>query len=201
MANTTKGFPYPIDTDAADVPSDVQLLAEAIDAAPGIASLTQAQIDALSATQKWAGRIVWNQTTSKLQRSDGSTFSDIAQVSQIPLTSSATPASTAATGSAGSSADVSKSDHAHALHAHKSTHATGGTDALIPSDIGAIPASIVDAKGDLLVASGDNTVVRIPVGADGRVLTADSNQSSGVKWDTPSSAGASLSDLFLLMGA
>lgn len=83
MANTTKGFPYPIDTDAADVPSDVQLLAEAVDAAPGIASLTQAQIDALSATQKWAGRVVWNQTSNKLQRSNGSTFADVALSSEV----------------------------------------------------------------------------------------------------------------------
>lgn len=77
MANTTKGFPYPIDTDAADVPGDVQLLAEAVDTAPGITSLTQAQIDALSAAQKWAGRIVWNQTANKHQKSDGASFSDL----------------------------------------------------------------------------------------------------------------------------
>lgn len=77
MANTTKGYPYPIDTDSADVPSDVQLLAEAVDASPGIASLTQTQIDALSAGMKWAGRVVWNQTTNKLQQSNGSSWSNI----------------------------------------------------------------------------------------------------------------------------
>lgn len=75
--NTSKGYPYPEDTDAADVPSDVQALAEAVDASPGIASLSQAQIDALSAGQRWAGRIVWNQTANKLQRSDGSTWTDV----------------------------------------------------------------------------------------------------------------------------
>lgn len=131
MANTTKGFPYPIDTDAADIPSDVQLLAEAVDAAPGIASLTQAQIDALSAAQKWAGRIVWNQTANRHERSNGSTFEPLTELA------STTPASTAAAGSAGTATTASRSDHAHALHAHKATHATGGTDALSPADIGA----------------------------------------------------------------
>jgi hypothetical protein len=45
-----------------------------------------------------------------------------------------------------------------------------------------IPASLVDAKGDLLVASADNTVARLAVGSNGQVLTADSTQTTGVKW-------------------
>lgn len=103
MANTTKGYPYPIDTDSADVPSDVQLLAEAVDASPGIASLTQTQIDALSAGMKWAGRVVWNQTTNKLQRSDGSSFVDLVLTSDSRLTDARTPSAHASShGSAGS---------------------------------------------------------------------------------------------------
>lgn len=86
MANTTKGFPYPIDTDAADVPSDVQLLAEAVDASPGIASLSQAQIDALTVAQKWAGRIVWNQTTNKHQRSTGSSWVNLGNATFVQST-------------------------------------------------------------------------------------------------------------------
>jgi hypothetical protein len=45
-----------------------------------------------------------------------------------------------------------------------------------------IPASTVDAKGDLIVATADNTVTRLPVGANGYGLVADSAQSAGVKW-------------------
>lgn len=37
-------------------------------------------------------------------------------------------------------------------------------------------------KGDLQVGTADRTAVRLPVGTDGHVLTADSGENSGVKW-------------------
>jgi hypothetical protein len=39
-----------------------------------------------------------------------------------------------------------------------------------------------DAKGQILVATGDNTAAKLSVGANGTVLTADSAQATGVKW-------------------
>ena len=45
-----------------------------------------------------------------------------------------------------------------------------------------IPRSIVNAKGDLIVGTADDTVVRVPVGAAGTVLQADPGTTEGVSW-------------------
>lgn len=73
MANTTLGYPYPAGGSATDVPGDVAALAAAVDASPGVSSLTGAAIAALSAPLKRAGRVVWNSTTSRLNVLDGAT--------------------------------------------------------------------------------------------------------------------------------
>jgi len=43
-------------------------------------------------------------------------------------------------------------------------------------------AASIDAKGDLLVGSADNAYAKQAVGTNGKVLTADSTQSTGVAW-------------------
>ncbi len=45
-------------------------------------------------------------------------------------------------------------------------------------------------KGDILVATGASTLVKLGVGTNGYVLTADSGEVSGIKWDT----GAAVAD-------
>lgn len=47
---------------------------------------------------------------------------------------------------------------------------------------GAVQPSLVDAKGDLLVGSANDTLVRKAVGTDGQVLLADSTAAGGVRW-------------------
>lgn len=48
-----------------------------------------------------------------------------------------------------------------------------------------VPKSLVDAKGDLLVGTADNTVARKAVGTDGQSMTADSSQADGLRWTYP----------------
>jgi hypothetical protein len=59
------------------------------------------------------------------------------------------------------------------------------------ADVGALPGggggnvatdTIWDAKGDLAVATADNTAVALTVGADDTVLVADSSPAEGVSW-------------------
>ena len=52
-------------------------------------------------------------------------------------------------------------------------------------DSNAIQNAIVDAKGDLISATAADTPARLAVGANGTVLTADSAESTGLKWATP----------------
>lgn len=51
---------------------------------------------------------------------------------------------------------------------------------------GSLPTSTYTTKGDILVATANNTPVRQAVGADGTVLTANSAQADGVEWVVPS---------------
>ena len=46
----------------------------------------------------------------------------------------------------------------------------------------AVDQTLVDAKGDILVGTGDNVITRVGVGANDQILFADSTQTSGVRW-------------------
>jgi len=65
------------------------------------------------------------------------------------------------------------------------------TDATNVSAAGAIMESDVDAKGDLLAGTADNTVTRLAVGANGYVLKADSSAATGLAWVVDSSIDGS----------
>jgi hypothetical protein len=47
-------------------------------------------------------------------------------------------------------------------------------------------------KGDIIVATGNATLVRQGVGTNGQVLTADSTQADGVIWSTPATPASGL---------
>jgi hypothetical protein len=63
----------------------------------------------------------------------------------------------------------------------------------LPSN--AISTNVIDAKGDLLVGTADNTVARLAVGAVADyVLMVDSSTATGLKWAAiPPSGGLSTS--------
>jgi hypothetical protein len=54
---------------------------------------------------------------------------------------------------------------------------------------GEIPATIVDAKGDIVTATADNTPARLAVGSNGDTLVADSSTSTGLRYQGNFAAG------------
>lgn len=63
----------------------------------------------------------------------------------------------------------------------------GSTATVNSHDI--LTEALVDAKGDLLVASGADAVTRLAVGTDNYILTADSNATDGIAWKAPQAVG------------
>ena len=68
-------------------------------------------------------------------------------------------------------------------------------------DSNAIQNAIVDAKGDLIAATGADTPARLAVGTNGQILTADSTAATGLKWATSTSGGMTLLSTTTLSGA
>ncbi len=58
----------------------------------------------------------------------------------------------------------------------------------------AIANTVVDAKGDIIAATADNTVAKLTVGSNGQVLTAASGQSTGLQWQTMAHTAITVAD-------
>ena len=57
------------------------------------------------------------------------------------------------------------------------------------TDATGIPATIFDAKGDIIAATAADTAARLAVGTANQVLTVDSSTATGLKWATPAAGG------------
>ena len=83
-----------------------------------------------------------------------------------------------------------------AVQLEDSTSSTSTTKAATPNSVksaydladAAIPESLVDAKGDLLTATADNTPARLAVGNSGETLVADSAATVGLRYSATPSA-------------
>lgn len=70
---------------------------------------------------------------------------------------------------------------------------TTGAVTLSLDSTAVIAPSIVDAKGDLIAGTADNTVSRLAVGTNGQYLSADSTAATGLKWVAAPSSSLTLS--------
>jgi hypothetical protein len=77
---------------------------------------------------------------------------------------------------------------------------TGAAWVIVNDNTAAILKSIIDAKGDLIAGTAADTPARLPVGTDGQVLTADSNETAGLKWATPTAAQSPIGLILALGG-
>jgi Pectate lyase superfamily protein len=71
--------------------------------------------------------------------------------------------------------------------------------AQVLTDLGATVKSTLTTKGDIYVATASATPARLGVGSNNQVLTADSAQTTGLKWATPSASGLTAADLGMII--
>jgi hypothetical protein len=96
------------------------------------------------------------------------TATDVGAIGTAALTTS-NPVALAAAAAPGTATNVARLDHVHPFPT--------------PSDIGAVGNALVDAKGDLVTATADNTPARLAVGGtNGHRLEVASGESTGLKW-------------------
>jgi len=177
---TTPNFalPFPLDTDPADVPADMEELADAVDSAlgqVGTASVPQSLVDA-------KGDLLVGSAPDTVARVPVGTNG------YVLAADSPSPAGVKWIQLAGAYVAVADKGVPNGV---ASLDATGKVpSAQLPTiPPSGIQPTIIDAKGDLIAGAANDTPQRFAVGADGQALVADSTQPQGLKWATPSGGG------------
>ena len=127
-------------------------------------------------------------TTAANSASAAATSATSANASAVASASSATASASSATASATSATASASSASAAATSASSavtsaSSAATSATSAAASAaSAAAAVAASFDAKGDLLAGTGAGTFDQLGVGTNGYLLTADSAETTGIKW-------------------
>ena len=164
----TYGLPYPTETDDADVPLDMQELADTLDGIMLGRTLVDAKGDLLA----------------------GSGADTVARVpvgtdGRVLSADAASPAGLKWIQLAGAYVPVTDKGAANGV---ATLDATGKVPtAQLPPGGGV--GTLFDAKGDILAGFANDDPRRLAVGSNGQVLTADTAQALGVKWATPAAGG------------
>lgn len=114
-------------------------------------------------------------TTATTQASAASTSATTATTQAANAAASASAASTSASGAATSATTATT----------QATNASASAVAAAASAASAFGSNIIDAKGDILVGTANDTIARMAVGTNGQTLTADSGATSGLSYVDP----------------
>jgi hypothetical protein len=120
-----------------------------------------------------------SQTAAATSASSAATSASSALTSQTAAATSATAAATSATSAAASATAAATSATSAAASATAAASSAVAAAAAVTS---AIQLSTIDAKGDLIVGTANDAVGRLGVGTNGQILTADSAETTGLKW-------------------
>ena len=106
------------------------------------------------------------------------------ETSSVSFTGYATLANPALTGvpTAPTAANATSNTQLATTAFVQNVAAIAASNAVSDAGNNAILKSLIDAKGDLVVGSADNTVVRLAAGTNGNFLRANSSAASGLEW-------------------
>jgi hypothetical protein len=160
--------------------------AAATSATSAAASATAANSSAITAAASvatiagYATAAATSATSAATSASSALTSANSASASATAAATSATSAAASATAAATSATSAAASATAAATSATSAAASAASAAAVLA---GAIQSTIVDAKGDLIVASAPDTVVRLAAAStNGYVLSVNSATATGLEW-------------------